>query len=466
MTNFALNLNVVEIDRYMEWLKAEMSKRLEMYFATTYNGTIYEPGLPPDPLWAEAPINVFIEKHNLSRDAILVLLLALAPYINPEFFDALMQAHVDEHNKGDFPATGFVKSTQGRGLLPTGETALFLLAGTDLMHRLDSMELFETGSLFAKLRVLWLESVPGNEPPFSGKITISEDYVSQFLTGKLSKPKFGNDFPAESITTPLTWEDLVLNAQTMEQLEELKKWLRLKDQLGQVDHRLKPGYRALFYGPPGTGKTLSACLLGKYGEVPGNEFEIENGEGGIPVFRIDLSLVVSKFIGETEKNLSNLFDKAEHKNWILFFDEADALFGKRTGVRDAHDKYANQEIAYLLQRIENYNGLVILATNFKNNIDPAFSRRFQSIIQFPMPNQAERYQLWSKILTPDRFPQQDVLERIAAQYEVSGASIINVAHYCFLKSMGNDGALGVISAATIEEGLIREFNKEGKIFKT
>src|SRR5690606_23438518 len=104
----------------------------------------------------------------------------------------------------------------------------------------------------------------------------------------------------------------------------------------------------------------------------------------------DLSMVVSKFIGETEKNLSNLFAKAENKGWILFFDEADALFGKRTNVRDAHDKYANQEVSYLLQRVEQYNGLVILATNFKTNIDEAFSRRFQSIIYFPMPGIEER----------------------------------------------------------------------------
>jgi len=175
--------------------------------------------------------------------------------------------------------------------------------------------------------------------------------------------------------------------------------------------------------------------------------------------------VVSKFIGETEKNLSRLFDKAEHKNWILFFDEADALFGKRTGIRDAHDKYANQEIAYLLQRIENYNGLVILASNFKNNIDPAFSRRFQAIIQFPMPTPAERLQLWKMILPDSMLEKEGILEKISATHEVSGASIINVAQYCFLKNMQPDGTITPVAATDIEEGLIREFNKEGKIFK-
>lgn len=128
--------------------------------------------------------------------------------------------------------------------------------------------------------------------------------------------------------------------------------------------------KMLFIGAPGTGKKTLASLIGQ--------------QLGIDVYKIDLSMVVSKYIGETEKNLELLFARAEDKGWILFFDEADALFAKRSNVRDAHDRYANQEIAYLLQRIENYNGVVILTTNMKNNIDEAFKRRFQTIISFPV----------------------------------------------------------------------------------
>jgi len=137
-----------------------------------------------------------------------------------------------------------------------------------------------------------------------------------------------------------------------------------------TEKKLKPGYRTLFYGPQGSGKKLTAVLIGK-------EFDK-------PVYKIDLSNLVSKYIGETEKNLRIIFDSAEGKEWILFFDEADALFGERTGVKDAHDRYSNQEVSYLLQRIEDYNGLVILATNMKNNIDEAFIRRFNLIIRFPL----------------------------------------------------------------------------------
>ena len=146
--------------------------------------------------------------------------------------------------------------------------------------------------------------------------------------------------------------------------------MNLSARLG-MRNKLKKGFRTLFCGPPGTGKTFTAGLIGTC--------------TGKPVYRIDLSMVVSKYIGDTEKNLEQLFARAEDKGWILFFDEADAIFGKRTSVRDAHDKYANQEVSYLLQRIEDYNGLVILATNMKYNIDPGFIRRFSSILDSRSP---------------------------------------------------------------------------------
>ena len=181
-----------------------------------------------------------------------------------------------------------------------------------------------------------------------------------------------------TITTDLSWDDVTLNEDTAKQVEEIKTWFKQSPMINhegaEKNKKLARGYRSLFYGPAGSGKKLTAALIGK-------EFDK-------PVYKIDLSKLVSKYIGETEKNLETIFDRAEEKEWILFFDEADALFGKRTGVKDAHDKYSNQEVSYLLQRIENYNGLVILATNMKSNIDDAFTRRFNSMIHFSpsLPN--------------------------------------------------------------------------------
>jgi len=180
--------------------------------------------------------------------------------------------------------------------------------------------------------------------------------------------------PAQRITTELEWDDLVLSVQAMKALEEIVVWTMhrqtaLED--SRMKRRLQPGFCSLFYGPPGTGKSLAAALLGK--------------RTRLEVYRVDLSRVVSKYIGETEKNLARLFAQAESNNWILFFDEADALFGKRTEVSDAHDRYANQELVYLLQRIEDYPGIVILASNLNENIEETFARRFQSVIHFPLP---------------------------------------------------------------------------------
>jgi SpoVK/Ycf46/Vps4 family AAA+-type ATPase len=235
-----------------------------------------------------------------------------------------------------------------------------------------------------------------------------------------------------------------------QQIEELQAWLKHKDTIlreWDIGRRIKPGYRALFYGPPGTGKTATAALLGKY--------------TGRDVFRIDLSMVVSKYIGETEKNLATLFDKAENKDWILFFDEADSLFGKRTGVRDAHDKYANQEVSYLLQRIESYNGLVILASNFKNNIDAAFMRRFNALIYFPLPRAEDRLALWKKSLPSQLQTSRELqLAEIAERYELTGSHIVNIVQYLSLTSLETGDF--VLSKEQLLRGIKRELEKEGK----
>ena len=214
-----------------------------------------------------------------------------------------------------------------------------------------------------------------------------------------------------------------------------------------MDARLQPGFTSLFHGPPGTGKTLSACLLGKH--------------CGCDVYKIDLSMIVSKYIGETEKNLARIFDMAEHKQWILFFDEADALFGKRTRVDDAHDRYANQEISFLLQRIEEFNGVVILASNLKANIDDAFMRRLQSMVYFPMPKPAERLRIWTNAFSPRAEPEQKIdLGRIAEKYELAGGTIMNVVRYASLKALSRQSV--VILLEDLEEGIRREFQKEGR----
>ena len=286
----------------------------------------------------------------------------------------------------------------------------------------------------------------------SGRLLLDAETVELLTLGTVSKPRFSMDFPAERIETLMDREDLVLHPKTLGQIREVENWIRHNNTLMQdwgMRKKIKPGCRVLFYGPPGTGKTLTATLLAK--------------QSGKDLFRIDLSRVVSKYIGETEKNLSRLFDKAENKDWLLFFDEADALFGKRTEIRDAHDKYANQEVAYLLQRIESYNGLVILATNQRSNIDEAFIRRFQSVIHFPMPRPEERLLLWQKTFPPQIKLAEDLdWQRTAARFELSGAGILNIVHYCALEHLADESA-APLDAKRLENAILREYVKDGKI---
>ena len=299
-----------------------------------------------------------------------------------------------------------MRAEHHRGVLPTGETAQFVLAGDDLARRLEVQRLLSSEHWFARGHVLWLDTVREGEPVMSGRLILDPEIVERSTTGTVACP--GSAPTSQPSTSRQRWSGTTSSCTRtpLRQIREIEHWVRFNDTVLDdwgMRKRVKPGYRALFHGPPGTARrSPRRCSA--------------STRAG-PVFRIDLSRVVSKYIGETEKNLARLFDKAEHKDWILFFDEADALFGKRTDVRDAHDKYANQEVAYLLQRIESYAGLVILATNQRGNIDEAFLRRFQASVNFPMPQYRGAKRIWSR-----SFPPQIAIAEDVDWHDVAAAS--------------------------------------------
>jgi hypothetical protein len=436
--------------QWLQYLQQVIEGRMQHYFsATAGNLDLLKIKMPS--LKATDALTAFIAQQKLPAEDVILLLVSLAPHIDPVFFDRIVEKYLP--STGDFPQFGGVRGKNHRGFLPTGETGMFLLAGGNMEQRLARLKHFQDSPLFNKLNVLWLEDVPAGEPLLSGRLVLGSEYVELFINGTVAPPKVSIDFPAQYIHTELEWSDVVLSAVTQRQIEELQIWVQHHTVMmndWDMRKKLKPGYRALFHGPPGTGKTLAASLLGKY--------------TGRDVFRIDLSMIISKYIGETEKNLSRLFDKAEYKNWILFFDEADALFGKRTNVRDAHDKYANQEVSYLLQRVEAFDGLVILASNFKTNIDEAFIRRFQSVIHFPMPNPQERAIIWEKSIPTHLTLAGDVqLNHIARKYELTGASIMNVVQHCCLQALHAKNT--AINEEVLLSGIKREFLKEGKVWQ-
>ena len=222
---------------------------------------------------------------------------------------------------------------------------------------------------------------------------------------------------AQHIISNATWADIVLPAPQMSILQTIAQHLRQRarvyDEWGFAEQSNRGlGLSALFSGPSGTGKTLAS-------EILANELRLD-------LFRIDLSAVVSKYIGETEKNLRRVFDAAEEGGAVLLFDEADALFGKRSEVKDSHDRYANVEISYLLQRMEAYHGLAILTTNMKEGLDPAFLRRLSFVVQFPFPDQAQRAEIWRNIF-PAKTPTDRVDLSALSRLSIAGGNIRNIA---------------------------------------
>jgi hypothetical protein len=248
------------------------------------------------------------------------------------------------------------------------------------------------------------------------------------------------------------WQDLVLPERQLSLLQSISSYLRHRDLVLQEwgyerTVARTQGLKAMFAGESGTGKTMAAQVLAN--------------ELGLELYRVDLATVVSKYIGETEKNLDRIFAAAEGSNAILFFDEADALFGKRSGVSDAHDRYANIEVAYLLQKMEGYVGAVILATNFRSNIDDAFLRRLDFVIDFPFPEADDRRRIW-QLLLPEQAPVGDDvdLDFLATRFKLSGGGIRNCSLAAAFIAAEEGGAIGM---AHLVRAVALEYGKLGRL---
>lgn len=259
---------------------------------------------------------------------------------------------------------------------------------------------------------------------------------------------------ARKIAPRYRWDDIVLPAHSIEQLREICNHMKYRERVfcdWGFDRKLAlgKGLMVLFAGPSGTGKTMAADVIA--------------GELGLELYKIDLSSVISKYIGETEKNLARIFDEAETSNAILFFDEADALFGKRSEVKDSHDRYANIEVGYLLQRMEEYEGVAILATNLRKNMDDAFVRRLHFTLDLPFPDEAHRLRIWQGIWPHDVPLERDLdLPLLARRFEMTGGNIRNVAlAAAFLAADDGD----VVRMSHVVHATQRELQKTGKLLR-
>lgn len=442
------NENLAALFRELDWFQQVIDQVIRAYF--------HQEG--PLMHWKELPLpktsndsSVYariIRAWDLGQVERLALALSLAPHLRPDLLDVFFSEN--ERLGRGFTEFGGMIDKSFSGFLPTGQTLHFLVTATDPLARQEVADVLSPDSRLRREQVLTLESSDSSIPAWSGLLSLSDLWLRHFLTGEPIRPETSVTFPAHRITTPLEWDDLVLDDLVMEQIEEIQAWLQHGPTLmndWELARQLKAGYRALFYGPPGTGKTLTASLLGK--------------SSGREVYRVDLSMIVSKYIGETEKNLSRVFDAAAYKDWILFFDEADALFGKRTVATTSNDRHANQQTGYLLQRIEDFPGVVILATNLKSNLDEAFSRRFQAMVAFTMPGVEERLRLWQTAFSGrcQLHPEVD-LNDLAERYELAGGAIINVLRTTALLAITRGDTQ--VQPEELLIGLRREFAKDNK----
>ncbi len=283
--------------------------------------------------------------------------------------------------------------------------------------------------------------------PAERQITMADLHTASRLQSNQQLGKL-----ARKISPRYTWEDIVLPPEQINLLSGICKQVKYRHIVyGEwgFDRKMSlgKGHNVLFTGPPGTGKTMAA-------EVIAQELELD-------LYKIDLSQVVSKYIGETEKNLQKIFQEAQTSNAILFFDEADALFGKRSEVKDAHDRYANIEIAYLLQKMEEYDGITILATNLRNNLDEAFVRRIQFTVEFPFPNEEYRERIWLTLF-PQETPRSEDLDLafLAKKFNITGGNIKNIVLAgAFLAAETS----GMIKMEHLIRATKRELQKMGKL---
>lgn len=404
------------MNEYIGWFNQVLTTSIQLYFRQECEYSLLEEVTPPANGWLEQLTGT----SDITFDERVTIMLALMPHVCPQMLDVFFMQNKNFDRA--YTEFGGCKGLSHGGFLPTGETVSFILAGEDTERRKKVVQLFQKAHWIYARNILCLEGAEEGEPFLSGQLRVSKEFLSRILLDKEYKPDYNIGFPAKRITTELDWEDLILDYQVAMELEEINTWITSEETIMEewgLSRFLKAGYHSLFYGPPGTGKTLAATLLGKKNKMD--------------VYRIDLSMIVSKCIGETEKSIARVFDLAENRNWILFFDKADALFGEHTSTNTSNDRHANQEVAYLLQRIEDFPGIIILATNLRSNIDETFFHHFQSMIYFPIPSEELRTEIWRKML-PDRWLGADANELIAmaAVTELSGGSIANVVRRCAL----------------------------------
>jgi len=410
----------------LQWLEKLIHFRCRQAFDDTFEEILE--ALPSWEIPLDQPNTYHTILQNFTQEERIVILVLLINQVYPTLWNAFGEAfekYMLEPTKLEH--LGLSQLTGTSYLQATFGTLLFLLGGVKAQEQTKVWKLFTPE---APLNASGILEWPSTEfiPSLNTIPRLSSSAFYQLTTNQSLQPQYSPNFPATELTTAKTWDDLILGERTSMLVDQARKWVRHYTQVSeQPGVHQGQGYRLLMSGSSGTGKTMTAALLG--------------AEAGKPVYRIDISNIVDKYVGETSKKLRRIFEVAEAQDWILFFDEGDALFGKRTtDGQSSNERYANQEVSYLLYKLEEYQGMIFLATNQRSAIDSAFTRRFDSLIRFDNPNKYTLQKLWKHFfekpgyLALDPAITQADWRELAENAKVSAAWIEKFYAYCVMQA--------------------------------
>ena len=380
----------------------------------------------------------------------LLIGMCFTKLLAPEAYIPFLQKISD---KSFFAKVGGIIKERSLQFHPTLRTVVFLFSGDDKEQALFLFRKYSQNQRLFTSKIIAFQQHPNVDSIsyIDCEVHLSPEYVERIDAENLEiTPQTKTGWNQE---TGDLFENVILTPKTKSELTPFLKYLSIEGELAKLNSKhLKTNYVVVFTGEPGTGKTLMAKRIGEHFK---QELKIVN-----------LASIVSKYVGETEKNLDQLFKQAESSKMILFFDEADALFSKRTEVKGANDKYANQETAFLLQRLEQFKGAVILATNVQNftqSFDKAFHRRIRKIVPFDFPDEEQRNQIW-KLMMPDQFAVSDeFIEEVSKNYQLTGANINNIISNIAIEVL-SDSAFH-LNIASVTPLIQDELKRCGKLFK-
>lgn len=401
---------------------------------------------------AQTHYGKFLVKWNADEFERMAIGICFAQLYFPSTFDGFLRVFgkggARHSNVG-----GILKESSVR-FYPTVRTLAWIMSGNNPMTYAWYVNQLSSGHRLFKEGVLLVKENPDESAFVEMEVKLNEIYFPTLLEGEDPRLDSESGFPASRNRSKHNMNDVVLDENTRKEMEEIYLFAKQIAGLSALpDKHMYKGYCVcVFTGEPGTGKSYSATAMGN--------------ELNMPVYTVNTAQLVSKYIGETEKNLEKVLNRFNNKNCILFFDEAEAIFSKRTEVKDSHDRYANQEQSFLLQKMTEFNGIIILATNvqdIRQHMDKAFLRRFYRIINIPFPNYPERKLIWEKTLGPSFTYEQGLADRMARDYQLSGGSIHNVVSDGVIKALGVNSK--EIRFEMMERGLMSEFNKTGRKYE-